>query len=310
MLFLLFFALNGGITLEKVAPVDWTGNPAGIWSNAISPEGRIFFACPQQGKIFSTNLSGKALPSIGKKGQGPGEFNWPRFIIFNDNFLYVYDAAREKLYQINPETQVILKKWQLSNTQDLSISGNHIAASLKRPQKSHIFGTGNIGETEIKFHHFMGGTPESLQVSGANISALLHASDGTLWMTYSGEFQLQQFTRKGKQLQFIDDPPRDYVVPSQSQKISRFNTKAMSENVRRFDKTKALYEVKNHIVLYRPKILNNSYLDIFTKKGKRIASHKSDGIYPIGVSGDEFYAFLVAENDEPWDLMIVKIHFR
>lgn len=309
MIFLFCVMALNGISLEKVAPVDWQGNPATLMSRTISPNGHIYFIDPMQGMVFHTDLQGNSFPTIGKRGEGPGEFNWAEVVLFDKPHLYVYDSAKERLYQIDPKTRTFLKSWKLPGIEALSIQGTHMAGSFRIPRKSNIFVMGTIGNSEIKFQHFIGGIPTSLKVSGAKISTVLHASDGTLWMAYSGAFELQQFTRQAKRLQFITDPPRDYVVPSQSDKISRFNTKAMSENVRKFDKMKSLYEVGNHIVLYRPKVLNNSYLDIFTKEGKRIASLKSDSLHPIGVLNGELYAFLVSDGDNPWDLMIVKFHF-
>lgn len=309
MFLLLLIVANSGLQLEQVAPVDWIGNPANLWSNTISPDGRIYFVNSLKGEVYVTNLKGDALPTIGKKGEGPGEFNWPHVVLFDQSFLYIYDSAKEVLYRVDPDSGTFLKHWRLPNAQALSLKGNHLAASFRIPRKRNIFGTATLGEKAITFQNFLGGIPSSLQVSGAKISTVLHATDGSLWMAYSGEFELLHYSRDGKLLQRIDQEPPFYVVPSQPEKISRFDTKSMSENVMKFDKMKSLYELEQTIVLYRPKVLSNSYLDVFDKQGKRLASYKSDNLYPIGVHKGKLYAFLTGSPEDEWDLMITRLHF-
>ena len=272
-------------------------------------DGRIFFVDPGAGTIYQTNLNGEALPTIGKKGEGPEEFNWPRNIFYDAPYLSVYDGAKEKLFRLDGFSGVFLKSWRLPNIGVYSIKGNQFSATFRRPESGHILGLGKLGEKGVTYDHFVGNTPCCLRVSGSKKSAVLTTSHGQVWMAHTGTLQLQHFNQEGLLLKSMEDELPHYVPPNKASKISRFDIKGRSARAAIFDKIDSLYEVGNHIVLYRYKMLSDSYFDVFTKDGKRISSQKADEISPVGVKDKMLYGFLRGNETTPWDIMLVKLDF-
>ena len=306
MLFLLILTL--GTPIEHVSPVNWEGNLARIFSTTITQDGRIFFVNPIEGIVFQTNLRGESLPSIGQKGEGPNEFNWPENIFYDEPFLYVYDGAKDKMFQIDGSTGQFLKSWRVGNINSFSIQGKQIRASFRTLQSGHIFGRGRIIEKVIAFDHYIGGVPCCLRVSGSKKAAVLSARDGTFWLAHTGVFQLEHYSADGKILKKIDAELPDYVAPQNGSQKSRFDTKGRSADIAKFDKIRNLYECGDHIILYRAKRLNDSHLDIFGKNGKRKTTQRVDKIKPIGVLGQTLYGFLRGNDTTNWDIMVVKVY--
>ncbi len=72
-----------------------------IWGFDVSPEGDIFVYHPpgsQGNLIFRFDKSGEPVLSFGKKGQGPGEIQWPLFQKINrNNEISVLDRGGQKI---------------------------------------------------------------------------------------------------------------------------------------------------------------------------------------------------------------------
>jgi len=312
MLIVLLSVLFAGFRVEELKPTRWEGDPASISDFAIAPDGTLYFTYPGEGKIFCMDLSGNVLRELGKKGEGPNEFQYPSSLYWDGDKLYVNDSGRNMLYRIDPISGKFLASWRFHAVEAFSIQGNHVVASLRIPIQDHIFGMSHLPENdvEIQFKTLMGDIPRSFQIPGAKRSAVLHSKDGNVWVGHTGEFLLTKYSRTGKRLTVIDTPMPDYVLPDENGPVDPRDPISASANVKRFDKIQNLYELGDWLVLFRPKVLNNSYLDLFDAAGKRIASHKSNHLYPIGVHQDSFYAMRVSSGDEDWDMMLVKIHFK
>lgn len=92
---LLFYLLLLG-SPDKMVTYD----PSGIydrhitrWFAAVSPEGDLYVLNPNEGHVNRFTPDGRNAGLVGGKGQGPGEYNRPERIFFNDNQLFIVDQG-------------------------------------------------------------------------------------------------------------------------------------------------------------------------------------------------------------------------
>lgn len=100
--------------LDMVARLDRDGNPMepigkgklsrpnGVAYEAAS--GRIFVADTETHEIKVFNLAGELLKTIGKRGEGFGEFNYPTHIAIFDEKLYVTDTMNARVQVLSTST--------------------------------------------------------------------------------------------------------------------------------------------------------------------------------------------------------------
>lgn len=254
-------------------------------------------------------MSGKALTTLGSKGEGPGEFNWPEHIVYDAPHLYVFDGAREKLYRMNPDTGIITKTWSVSNMCVFDVKGDDLAAAFMLPRESNIYGTLSLQNKNPHFDKTFGSPPCCLQVNGSKRAAVHIDEQGHFWMAYSGQFKIEHYSKSGRLIRRITDELPDYKVPSQAKKVSRFDRRGISANVISFDKITGLFEVNDTMVLYRFKRLADAYYDVFSKDGKRQGSFRSENLKPVGVHKQSLYAFKRGSASDPWDIQLVRLDF-
>ncbi len=292
------------VELVELHPLEFQGNPAVILSTALG-DGSVFLAHPTQGTVLRYDDHGKALPPIGKKGQGPGEFNWPCLLFYQTPYLYVCDTNQQKLYRIDPSTGKFLKHWSLAGANALSIKGDELFTCFVDPLKEQVLGIADL-TGELRFRRLLGDSPCCLDVSGSHKGAVMHASDGTLWGAFTGEYNIQHFSSDGKLLNKITRAPLGYVKPSQKKGISRYDTSALSENVRSFDKFDGIYELSEHILIYRFKTSSSSSLDIYTKHGVYVGTAKSDGLQPVAAVTGGLLVIKDTPVNSKWDIVLCR----
>ncbi len=73
-----------------------------------SPDGRtVYVAQPQEGRIRVFDSLGRALPPIGRRGSGPGEFQGLAFLGWRADTLYAVDATQYRISFFRPAGQHI-----------------------------------------------------------------------------------------------------------------------------------------------------------------------------------------------------------
>lgn len=100
--------------LDLVARLDRDGNPMepigkGQLSrpNGVAYEastGRLFVADTETHQIKVFDLEGKLLKTLGKRGEGVGEFNYPTHIALSDQKLYVTDTMNARIQVLSTTT--------------------------------------------------------------------------------------------------------------------------------------------------------------------------------------------------------------
>jgi len=92
----------------------------------VDDHGNIYVLDPNQKSIKKFNSKGEFLGSVGKPGQGPGEYGWPWDISVNNNRLVVFDIIYRKIITYSPDGEYIkhistFKKGQL---RDIEMNSN------------------------------------------------------------------------------------------------------------------------------------------------------------------------------------------
>ena len=93
---------QGTIKLVPVATIDESAFPKGIFFQGpvdikCDPKGNIYICDYKASQIFKFDATGKYVKSIGRPGQGPGEFNMPFKIAVTSDRLFVYDMQNTRL---------------------------------------------------------------------------------------------------------------------------------------------------------------------------------------------------------------------
>jgi len=103
--------------LAAVVHLDKKGDPQGLLGQgllqrptglALDPErGRLFVADSKAHDIKVFDLDGQWLETIGRRGEGDGEFNGPTFLAFVKNQLYVTDTLSSRVQILDADGQFI-----------------------------------------------------------------------------------------------------------------------------------------------------------------------------------------------------------
>lgn len=93
---------SGSIRFVPELTIDDTSMPEdtffeGVSSIVCDNDGNIYICDYKANNIKKFNASGKHLKTIGRKGQGPGEFNMPLEIAVTDDRLIVWDMGNRRL---------------------------------------------------------------------------------------------------------------------------------------------------------------------------------------------------------------------
>jgi hypothetical protein len=93
---------KGSIKLVSGATIDESKLPKDVFFQGVTdvkcdPQGNIYVCDFQANHILKFDGTGKYLKSIGRQGQGPGEFNMPYHIAVTADRLFVYDMRNSRL---------------------------------------------------------------------------------------------------------------------------------------------------------------------------------------------------------------------
>jgi len=93
---------KGSIKLVSGATIDESKLPKDVFFQGVTdvkcdPQGNIYVCDFQANHILKFDGTGKYLKSIGRQGQGPGEFNMPYRIAVTADRLFVYDVRNSRL---------------------------------------------------------------------------------------------------------------------------------------------------------------------------------------------------------------------
>ena len=103
---------SGSIQFVPELTIDDTSMPEDTFFEGVSSivsdnDGNIYICDYKANNIKKFNTSGKYLKTIGRKGQGPGEFNMPFEIAVTDDRLIVWDWGNRRLCVLAPDGEFI-----------------------------------------------------------------------------------------------------------------------------------------------------------------------------------------------------------
>ncbi len=182
-------------------PAIDAGKPTGI---SVGPDGNIYAADTHYSRIVVFSPDGRLLRTIGRKGDGPGEFRLPTDVAFDDEgFIYVSEyGGHDRISRFTAD-------WRFLADFGTPDSGE---ASLARPQcivVSRVDQTLWVADAcNHRIVHFdrQGRFLGAFGRQGAGFGELnfpygiAELSDGTLVVCEYGNNRVQRFSRRGESL--------------------------------------------------------------------------------------------------------------
>jgi DNA-binding beta-propeller fold protein YncE len=93
------FSPNGDLLAEWTAPNQF-GDPYGV---TVGPDGTIFVADTDNGRIVALSVAGDMLASWGTQGHGAGQLTYPEAVaVASDGTLYVADRGNDRVQILRP----------------------------------------------------------------------------------------------------------------------------------------------------------------------------------------------------------------
>lgn len=71
-------------------------------------DGFVYVCDSRANNIKKFSQEGEYIATIGRKGQGPGEFNWPFLITINRSHIFVWDMGNYRICKLTTEGDFIL----------------------------------------------------------------------------------------------------------------------------------------------------------------------------------------------------------
>jgi len=141
--------------LHGVFRLDRKGNPVGEIGRDVlkrptglardARHGRIYVADTHAHDIKVFSDDGKLLKVLGRRGEGPGEFNYPTHLAFSSDKLYVTDTLNSRIQVLDSEGKLIVKFGQ---------RGLYIG-NLVRPKGVAVDKEGNIYVIESLYDNLL-----------------------------------------------------------------------------------------------------------------------------------------------------------
>jgi len=215
-------------------------------------------------KIFDS--SGKYIKTIGRKGQGPGEFNMPYKIAVSDDRLIVWDLGNRRLCALSPDGEFL-------KSIPISIG--------ERPRKIGALPSGDMVIAVEKVHYREPDKPQDYFIE-------IYSPDLERKKTvYTQQIWRNKYTRKGRALANIIQPfsPLIYWDVSPTGKIVVGYPKNYEIKIYDSDKGK----ISSFIHSYKPiKITDKDKKRFFASVGMLSASVKKQGADDFIIKNTEF----------------------
>jgi hypothetical protein len=107
----------------------------------VDDQGNIYILDPNQKSIKKFNSKGKFLFTIGRSGQGPGEYGWPWDICVNNNRLVVFDIIYRRiiLYSLDGEYIKHISTFKKGQPRDIKMNSSKEFIILSSvPGEKHV----------------------------------------------------------------------------------------------------------------------------------------------------------------------------
>lgn len=193
----------------------------GIGGVATDAAGRIFVADFRLQVIHVLNQSGRVLRTIGRAGDGPGEFRLPmRVAVAPDGHLFVYDAYQGRLSEYDTEHRFVRShiltprlsvRTMLATSTSVTFSGidpNPAGSDAVLHEYSREHGT--LIRSFGRIHVVR--SPDLARRAPAGPVA--PGPDGSWWYASPGPYRIEQYSAAGELL-LRTERPNDFLGPAE-----------------------------------------------------------------------------------------------
>lgn len=287
-------------------------------------EGNIYILDRYDFKVLKFDKEGKFICSIGKKGQGPGEFEIPGFMIIdNQDNLYVQDITRMLLVVFNRKgefvgniksTGVLSYLTSVMIDPDLNIICGYQPISTEDDEQIY-----KISKFDRGFNHLSdiyarkgvfitkiirkGGGVFSFQAPRYTPEVIWTMdSDGRLYVSYNDSYNIKVLSGSGELISEINRKYKPEKVSDEERGQMLENYEKRYKNISKYidiPKVKPpisrLYIVEDYLFVLKKRVGKEYFFDVFDKQGAYVDEiildflpivNKNNFIYTLKFIGD------------------------
>jgi hypothetical protein len=189
---------------------------------AVDSSGRILVVDYLNQHVVILNQQGKVIGTIGRKGDGPGEFRLPfRASVAADGMIYVLDLYQGRVSEFDPQHNFVrsMLLQPMLTAQHFAVSGDtiYIAGSERLGDRSpgvlHLFNRIDGRRIHSLGRLLPARTPRAMYEVGAG--PILVGAGGEIWYATPGPYRLERYDATGR-LTFSADRPNDFLPPAEN----------------------------------------------------------------------------------------------
>lgn len=213
---LLFLNLVGLELPEPITEIDTIPIQAADLQSVVcikvqSPD-RYFVLDAANPSVLVLNSEGVVEAVIGRKGQGPGEFNFPLSIDMDEKNLYVIDPKTQRLHLFDIDTFAFKLSYFTIDGRDLALTKDYAimtAPQLETDNTVHWFSKqGKLAKQSLKIPDIA----KDHQLISGDTSIDLDAA-GNIYALHQMEYRIYKLNPKGKLIHSFPGNHRIYVPP-------------------------------------------------------------------------------------------------
>ncbi|HWO88855.1 MAG TPA: 6-bladed beta-propeller [Gemmatimonadales bacterium] len=297
-----------------------------VASIATDASGRIAILDFTAGRVTVFDLSGRRLGSLGRDGDGPGEFRLPTRIAFDrernlyvfDQFIgrvSVFDSALRFVRAFNL-TQNLLVTSFIVTEDAIALSGVTVSGPAgMRGRSIHLFSRED-GQYQRSFGHGLEGVSPQVAryIGGGSISI---ARGGGFWYSQVAPYLIERYGSNGT-LELRIERPNSFL-PSATQAITvAVGDSGVSVATRPHPRAIAVLELGDTALLQQVNLMNGEMVgDFYRVRGARGAVSLQRAwrgripalLHPVPGARDLFVA-LLGGGDEPHRVGILRLRMR
>ena len=288
-------------------------------------KGNIYVLDSYDDKVLKFDPAGNYLTSIGGKGQGPGEFQAPtRILVDGQDRLYVQDIMRMALFVFSADGKflkgingpgIILRGCQISLDSHADIICGYEALPAMDEKQVYAIARFDSAFKPVRALYERPGGFTFKMVNGRLIEAPRFTPEviwavgpeDRLYVSSNDSYDIRILSAAGA---LIKNFRRDYTP----EKVTADERRQILEGYKRFgDAAKGIeipsakppfrgfYFVKDQLYVYRKRVGQLWYFDIFDKDGEFIEA-KSLDFLPLVYKNGFVYTIAVEGNIDTWDI--------
>lgn len=290
--------------LEKKIAFEETEEVAllSVRSIARDREGRLFVIDSRAGNLKVFDEQGKVLRSIGRRGEGPGEFGAPVGITLWKNQIFVQDMLRARIHIFDKDTDAFLKALPGSDAREILAYKDRLYLGSARLADDTSLQILDLEGQELASYVRIPEITRSNQLVSSNVSFDLD-EQGRVYLLHEMDYQIIRVDEQGQEKTLVQGSSPAYVAPP-SEPFKAFHSRELlkkwGDSWSSLLKLAVLKSKGLILVSYIP-LEGGFALDTYTLAGERhLKTMKSDKRL---VLADEHAVYFIAEAEEGYELL-------